>query len=480
MISVILLSIHALVVGAFLVRVLWRDDITAPARLAWFIVLLVLPYLGAVVYLLFGEISLGRTIHNRHSEVFRQLHLGGKDFVGNCDRVLSDRVERQYHAAFRTASSVDGLETTDGNTGQLMLTAKGARDRLVQDIDRATDHVHVLYYIWMTDETGTNVANALIRAAKRGVTCKAMADALGSRELVRSALWNEMTQAGVDTQIALPIKGILRTILFSRLDLRNHRKITIIDGKVTYCGSQNCADSMIRTKPGFSPWIDIMVRLEGPVVAQNQLLFASDWMLHRSDASIGEFPLFSDQEPGGFPAQVFADGPTGAQGATPQLFSVLIGQAQSTLTISTPYFVPDPVVLNALLAAARRGVKVTLVFPRKNDSWIVAAASRSFYRRLLESGLEIFEYTDGLLHAKTLTIDSAVSFIGSTNIDLRSFDLNYENDIILRDDTLTKAIEGRQREYIACAVPVTLEAVLGWSPVRRVWNNVVATMGPVL
>ena len=474
------LIVHALLLVTFTVRVLWRDDLSSSARLAWFIILMTLPYFGVVVYLLFGEISLGRTIHQRHAEVYERIHRDGAAALGNCQQNLSTSVETEYQNAFRAAASANGFQTTIGNRAELMPDAKTARSRLVEDIDNAQNHVHVLYYIWLTDETGTNVANALMRAVKRGVKCKAMADGLGSRAMIKSSLWKEMAEAGVEVEIALPFKKIFRTILFSRLDLRNHRKITVIDGRITYCGSQNCADPEFRVKPKFAPWVDIMARLEGPVVAQNQLLFASDWMLHRKDASMDEFPLHCDSIPGGFAAQVFGDGPTERQGATPQLFSLLMGQSQHELVISTPYFVPDPTVLNAILAAACRGVKVQMILPARNDSWIVAAVSRSYYRRLLEAGVEIYEYNGGLLHAKTLTTDQAVTLIGSTNMDLRSFDLNYENDILLRDDGFSKAVWNRQQAYIAQSDPVLLTDVLAWSPVRRFWNNIIATLGPVL
>ena len=158
----------------------------------------------------------------------------------------------------------------------------------------------------------------------------------------------------------------------------------------------------------------------------------------------------------------------------------MMSQAQKSLTISTPYFVPDAVVLNALLAASYRGVKVKLIVPKTNDSWIVAAASRSYYRRLLGAGIEIHEYKNGLLHAKTLTIDGLISLIGSTNLDLRSFDLNYENDILLHDKTLTGEIYVRQTEYIDNSMQVSLQDVDLWPRTLRIWYNIVATIGPIL
>ncbi len=184
--------------------------------------------------------------------------------------------------------------------------------------------------------------------------------------------------------------------------------------------------------------------------------------------------------PGGFPAQIMGDGPTERIGATPQLFANLIACAQENLTLSTPYFVPDATVLEALCSAAHRGVTVTLIFPQVNDSWFVAAASRSYYRKLLSAGCEIHEFRGGLLHAKTLVIDGKVSLVGSSNLDLRSFDLNYENNILLQDTEVTAVIRERQNDYIAQSDPVVLSQVIAWPQHRRIWNNVIATIGPVL
>lgn len=182
----------------------------------------------------------------------------------------------------------------------------------------------------------------------------------------------------------------------------------------------------------------------------------------------------------GFPAQVFADGPTERQSATPQLLTSLISQAQQTLTISTPYFVPDYSVINALCATAHRGVTVTMIFPKRNDSFVVKATSQSYYEKMLTAGIIIYEFNKGLLHAKTLTIDEQVTLIDSTNMDLRSFDLNYENNILLYDRQTTAAVRKRQQDYIAESDRVSIETVKAWSIPKRIWNHLIATIGPLL
>lgn len=473
-----ILTLHALLVLSFTLRILLRDDLTPPSRLAWFIVLNVLPYTGSVIYFLFGEIDIGNRAHQRHDEIFAEIKTKASKFMGKpCNS--NSLIKRIYRPAFQYAGSINGFHTLNGNIAQLMADSDTTLSSMIADFDAATDHIHLLYYIWLNDQTGTAIAEALMRAAQRGVTCRAMADGLGSRKLIKSSLWKQMQDAGVQLAIALPFSNLVRTLITSRIDLRNHRKITVIDSCITYSGSRNSADPEFLVKKKYAPWIDIMLRFEGPVVAQNQLLFASDWM-QATGESLDKLPLKAEVIEGGFPAQVMGVGPTERRGATPQLFSNLFACAENSLIITTPYFVPDATVLEGLCSAAHRGVKVKLIFPKKNDSWIVAAASRSYYRKLLDAGCVIYEHKQGLLHSKTLTLDGKVSLIGSSNLDLRSFDLNYENNLLLQDEAITQAITERQHFYLENSEKIKLSKVLAWPYYRRVWNNIIATVGPIL
>nr|WP_274610730.1 cardiolipin synthase [Rhodovulum imhoffii] len=470
--------VHGALVFGFTMRILLRDDLSPPARLAWFVVINLAPYFGVLIYFLFGEIDLGQKARKRHDEIFAMIRAHAAPYMGRCEDV-NTLIDPLYRPAFLYGGSINGFYPMGGNRAELLEDAAAFATRLVADIDAAQTHVHVLYYIWLEDQTGTEVARALTRAAQRGVTCRAIADGLGSRGLIRSRLWKDMKVAGVDLAVAFPLDNPFLTMLTSRIDLRNHRKITVIDGHITYCGSQNSADPEFHIKPRYAPWVDIMMRFEGPVVAQNQLLFASDWMQARGEILDG-IELKAQPVEGGFPAQVVGDGPTERRSATPQLFTTLIASARQEMILTTPYFVPDATVLDALIAAAHRGVRVGLVFPKKNDSWIVAAASRSYYRRLLEAGCVIHEFTGGLLHAKTLTIDGRVALIGSSNLDLRSFELNYENNILFQDETLTDEIRTRQASYIAQSEAVSSQEVAQWPFYVCIWNNAVATVGPIL
>ncbi len=479
MILNITIILHALLVITITQRILWRDDLSPVARLAWFIIISVFPYVGVLIYWLFGEVKLGFNADSEAQKSIARLQEYAPQVLGE-KKNLSEKIPDDYRAGFAYSQSVNGFYPVGGNTITLLPDADTTLKQMIADIDAATEQVHILYYIWLTDNTGSEIASALIRAAKRGVTCRVMVDAMGSRTLIKSDLWQAMADAGVELAVALPFDNLLKTLLFSRIDLRNHRKITVIDGKITYCGSQNCADPEFRVKAKYAPWVDIMLRLEGPIVAQNQMLFAGDWLMAKPKTPLDAFIFNTANDRGTSIATIFGDGPTERQAATPQLFATLFAQAQTELIISTPYFVPDYLVLGALCAAAHRGVKVTLIFPQRNDSFIVAATSHSYYRQLLEAGVRIHEYKPGLLHAKTLTIDGQFALIGSTNLDLRSFDLNYENNVLIYDESVVTVIKMRQLDYIDNADNVDLNSVNQWSYFRRLWNNVIATIGPVL
>ncbi len=471
--------IHVVIEIALIIRVLTRPHREPASRIAWVAVIAAVPVIGMLAYLLLGETNIGKQRVARMKQVIAGLPPMAEVTAGHQD-CAAPQIPERYQHLFATGKSINGFDPVGGNSGSLMEDSNAAIDSMVADIDAATDHVHLTFYIWLTDHNGMKMVEALKRAAARGVTCRAMADNLGSRALIRSPHWKAMQDAGVRVAVALPIGNLLLKPLHGRLDLRNHRKILVIDNRITYCGSQNCADPEFRVKARYAPWVDAMIRFEGPVVRQNQYLFASDWMSYAAeniDALLRQ-PVAAPQS--GFPALVVGTGPTFRNSAMPEMFESLFYGARQELTISTPYYVPDESMQNALCAAAWRGVKTTIIFPARNDSWIVGGASRSYYAELLEAGVAIHEYVGGLLHTKSLTLDGEITLIGSANMDRRSFDLNYENNILFYDPALTADVRARQQQYLARSNPVTREMVEAWPMPKRLWNNTLATLGPIL
>ena len=465
---------------AFIIRVLLKPYREPASRIAWVVVILVLPLLGIFGYILLGEANIGRRRVARRRKITSQLP-EPDSLARQTQRSHLCLLPERFTHLFELGKTINGFLPLGGNHSRLLKDSNDAIDAMVADIDNARETVHVMFYIWLVDTNGKKIAEALRRAAQRGVTCRALADSLGSRGMIESNIWRAMRESGVRLARALPISPPPFGLLQGRIDLRNHRKIVVIDNRVTYCGSQNCADPEFRIKPKFGPWVDLMVRFEGPIAIQNQYLFATDWM-NEVDEDLSallrqSIPAADD---GRTTALVIGSGPTIRFSAMPETFESLMYTARQELIVTTPYFVPNESMLAALCACAHRGVETTIVFPARNDSAFVAAASRSYYQYLLDAGVRIYEYTGGLLHTKSLTLDGEIALIGSANMDLRSFELNYENNILLHDSALTAEIRNRQQEYIASANPIFQHEIDGWSWQRRLANNVIALLGPVL
>jgi cardiolipin synthase len=483
-VAVGVLAIHL----ATVLRAITRPNRTPASRVAWVAVIMILPVIGVVAYLLLGETSIGPERVRRLSEAERRLAA-----PSGADAEPGDPVAASVSDLCR---SINGYGPTPGNRVVLLgdpaaSAAEPTRDsdlaikRLIEAIEAATEHVHVSFYIWLDDGNGGRVADALGAAARRGVTCRIMADALGSRAFVRGPRWRQLREAGAQLQVTLQDIPRLGSATVGRVDLRNHRKLVVIDNRIAFCGSQNCADPQFRVKPKYAPWIDILLRCEGPVVRQAQHLFLSTWIaeadeadedLYQLPAAAPEPELYDD----GVVAQMFGTGPTTPGSTMSDAFVSALYAAERELIITTPYFVPDQALLRAVCAAPRRGVETTLVVPAHNDSALVAAACRSAYPDLLSSGVRLFEYPLGLLHTKSITIDGRITLVGSANMDRRSLELNFENNLLVLDPGVAKTIRDRQLGYLSESTGIEEKTVDNWPFRARLVNNAIGMASPVL
>ncbi len=367
---------------AFIVRVLLRTHRDPASRIAWIAVILALPVVGMAAYLLLGETNIGRD-RVEHMKAILAARPDIASTPGFDAAAGRPDIPERYLGLFKVGHSISGFEAVGGNQARLMADSNATIDAMVADIDKATRHVHVLFYIWMPDNNGRKFAEALCRAAARGVACRAMVDDLGSRLLINSDLWTAMEAAGVKLGRALRIGNQLLRVFAgkdrsSQLHPQDPRSSTT---RSLYCGSQNCADPEFRTKAKFAPWVDAVMRFTGPIVRQNQYLFAADWMAYNNeDLRAVLLEPIEPPEPG-FAAQVVASGPTGRYSAASEMFETLMYSARRELFITTPYYVPNDAMQAALCAAANRGVETTIIFPARNDDRAVQATSRKLLRR---------------------------------------------------------------------------------------------------
>ncbi|MDO5370589.1 cardiolipin synthase [Paracoccus sp. (in: a-proteobacteria)] len=469
------IMLHAVAALAVSARVLMRPRLEPPVRLAWLLVIVVLPLAGILGYLLFGEIRLRRGYLQTRRHV--RDRLGGHWRRGRHD--LAGALPDHAEPVIRCAHAVGGFPAVAGNDLHLLPEDDSALDAIAAEIDAARDHVHLLFYIWLPDRSGGRIADAAIRAAERGVTVRVIVDAVGSRLLVRSAHWERMRAAGVECHAAYPVVYPLLQVLFQRIDLRNHRKIVVVDNAVAFTGSRNCADMAFAIKPRFAPWIDILVRIEGPVVRQMQTAFLADWMSYTGQ-DLGHMLDVAPPSQGRAIAQVIATGPDRRQASMSDTITTLIHSARHHLTITTPYYVPQAPLDSAIRTVARRGVRVTLILPERNDSLFVNATSEGLWYALLSAGVEMRLFQPGLIHSKIITVDGRMAMLGSANLDRRSFELNYELNLVVVDEALTAELDERQRSYVARARPLTLAEVRRWPWWRRLRNNILALAAPLL
>jgi cardiolipin synthase len=456
---------------------LLRRRASSPTTLAWIVVILALPVVGTVLYLLVGEVRLGGRRITRHLEIVKRIQ-SSVPFTAAASGAVRPTISSDHQHLAVLAEAVGDNDPLGGNSLTLMGETDLFVQALVDDIDSAQHHCHLLFYIFLTDFTGKRVAEALMKAAARGVDCRVLVDAVGSKMFTRSSLRKRMEQAGV--RVVEALKAHPLRMLFARIDLRNHRKIAVIDGVIGYTGSQNIADSEFAIKPRFAPWVDAMVRIVGPVVWDLQMLFVEDWFLDTDESLEHLLNIQPLTQGDGVVAQIIGTGPNSYNEAMRQLLQAAFHTAREELILTTPYFVPDDATLAALCTAARRGVRTTLVVPARNDSPLVAAASRSNYQQLLESGVTIHEYQRGLLHAKTITIDRSVGLIGSANLDRRSFELNFEVNLVVYDSDFAGQLRFLQTAYISDSRPVDASAWSRRSTAVKVWHNAAGTLSPLL
>ncbi len=444
-ISTALLATHWLIVVALSIRVIVRR-IPIGFAMAWLAVIFALPFAGAALYLLFGERRLGRERRARTDRL--------RPGLAAWQERLATAAHHPVHATAalldRLAGRALGFPTLAANELDLLDGYEAIFDAIIADIDRARATCHMGFYIWFEGGRANDVVDALVRAAGRGVECRVLADAVGSKVFLRGARVGLLRGAGVKVVTALPT-GLVRS-LFVRADLRNHRKVVVIDGEVAYTGSQNLVDPRhFKQGAGVGPWVDAVARVRGPAVGVLAGVFLYDWCVETGEAF--EPPPPPEPEPAeargdGSAAQVVPSGPGHHPETIHQLLLSAIYAARRELVLTTPYFVPDESILTALLSVAQSGVDVTLIVPAENDSFLVRYASVAPFDELLAAGVRIALFKGGLLHTKAITIDREVAVFGSVNLDMRSLWLNFEISLFVYDKGFAERLRALQGEYL--------------------------------
>jgi cardiolipin synthase A/B len=479
--------------------VLLRRETRPMAALAWILGLISLPILGVVLWWLMGRTHLERrrrswarskeAMDESLAHVRESMELSGRAGEHAQDGGARAATDRTLY--LREDEGI--FPTTEGNRIEVFSSGREAFDAFEDAIRGATDHIHFQFYIWRRDEVGRRFRDLLADKAREGVEVRVLYDAVGGAP-VKHGFMDPLIEAGAK------VESFLDLVFFEsqlRINFRNHRKIIVIDGEVGFTGGVNIGEE-------YNDWLDLAFRLDGPVVWQLQEVFAEDWYFASGEdlASRRYFKPFDavctvadeetdeaeqareevvvapvDEE---VSARIIASGPDNRQSAIANLFFLAITRAEERILITTPYFVPDQALLMAIKTAVIRGVDVRLLTPGKSDIPIAQAAGRSYYAELLEAGVHIYEYEDRVLHAKAIVIDEQWSIIGSANMDIRSFLLNFEANAVLKSRTINAYLAKLFERHLERSTEMSLQAYQTRRLDKRLIESTARLFSPLL
>ena len=472
---------------AILRIVLQRREPTA--TLAWVLGIFFFPYVGVLLYILVGRRRLNRQIKRRHARALEvQPHLQRlKEQVADLELEeanephITDRYKieipdlPEHRDMVEMTNGMGCRPPTCGNEVRLLVDAEEKYPALAKAMEQATDHIHLLYYIYESDKTGKMFRDILVKKAREGVMVRLLTDGVGSYGT--DDFMTPLVEAGGKHAEFLPVGTFSR---HWHPNLRNHRKIAVIDGKIGFTGGINVGDEYTGRKRGVGPWRDTHIRLCGPAVHHLQEIFTEDWFF-ATGVELPEdrwYPEPTVQGP--HTVQIIASGPDTDTHPIRRIFFGAVTMARERIFLTTPYFIPDQPLLVALETAALRGVQVKLLLPERSDMRLVHHAGRSYYDQLLKNGVQIYEYRRGILHAKSMVVDSGWATVGSANMDVRSFRLNFESNAVIYGEDFARQLATQFQRDLAGARRITMESLKNKKMSARMAESLARVLSPVL
>lgn len=423
-----LVLLYAIVVIASVVVVL-RENRNPIRALSWVIALIFLPGIGLVFYLFFGRSLKGLHMISRHNKR-KLMH----DHTPRKIDINTLNLPPEQRTLIRLAHTLCRAPFTVNNEISIFTDGASKFEALKKDLRGAKHSILLQYYIFLDDKIGTEIAEILMEKARQGVRVMVMYDHVGSFSAKRS-FFKKMQAAGVDTH---PFFKVTFPQLANRINWRNHRKIVVIDSEVGYIGGMNIADRYVYGPEEGEVWRDTHFRMKGDIVESLIYSFAIDWNFLKKQPvlpSVIPPPVDFSNTTG---VQLVTSGPTGSWNNLSMVFLKAIASAKKTILIQTPYFLPTDALLSALQAAALSKVDVRIMMPEKTDSVLLHYASFSYITQCLKAGIKVYLYEPGMLHAKAMIVDDELVTAGSTNFDFRSFENNFECNLLIYDSALNR------------------------------------------
>ena len=441
------------------------------ATLAWVWSILLFPYAGAIVYFMIGTERMKR-------RRLRRIPPKGLPQHGESTRAKTqiDAAPPTVRALFTGLANINRIPLSTADHADLLIDASGFYPRLREAIRTARDHIHIEFFIWRDDSQGSEFVALLAEAARRGVKVRLLLDQIGCLGVGRRFFQPIVDAGGMFSWFySLPLLRHWRFV-----NMRNHRKLQIIDGELAFVGGMNIGEEYAKPRGNPEYWRDAQIELRGHVVTHLQEVFATDWLFataERIDA-LEYYP--SVERAGGSLCQVIAGGPDLPREPIPKSLVAVLNAAQSRVWIATGYFVPDILVLAALQLCAARGVDVRLLISEKSDHPLLVEVGRSYYEELLRFGVRVFEYSEGINHAKTTLLDDDWLMIGSANSDNRSMRLNFELNVLVQSPAVAGELEVMLREDFAVSREITLVDFSKRPLRRRLLEAALRPLAPLL
>lgn len=445
------------------------------SSVAWILMIVALPVLGGLLFLVFGINRVERKAVGMKRQTRRVLG----PILPELSKFESSPVNSREplgNGLLRMATQINLMPATFGNDIEILTETPRTLTLIEEAIAAAKETLHLEYYIWRPDRTGTRLRDMLIQKAREGVAVRFLYDGIGSFTLSRRFL-RPMRDAGILVAAFLPGRAFLHRW---SVNLRSHRKILVVDGRVGFTGGMNIGDEYLGKNPHLGFWRDTHLRMHGPAVVQLQQVFVEDWLFATNEElSLAEvFPPPTTS--GDVVAQVLVGEPIGDLSTFHSVLFAAINDARKQILLTASYFVPPESLVTSLETAARQGVRVRLLLSSRSTFFWTLAAGRSYYESLLRAGVEIFEYQHGLLHAKTLTIDGQWSLVGTANFDTRSLFLNFEVGVAVYDERFASQLESQFERDIAHASRISLDAWLERPESHVLFENIWRLFAPVL
>lgn len=437
------------------------------ATLSWLLIVIFLPYIGAILYIFFGIPRLKKMVDVKlKSDVNLDIY-----------KYYNELEEFNNSVRGHSITSVTGCKPQLCSNLELLTNAEEKYLKLREDISGAKHYIFFEYYVFRQDETGKFFINLLTEKAKEGVKIYFIYDGIGAMGLSLKNTLKPLEKAGGKTGVFLSLFS-LKTV--SKLNFRNHRKIVIIDGKICYTGGINIGDEYVGRTSKSGKWHDIHIKFSGDAVYSVAEIFAKDWYFVNNERLDNLIKEYEKERGGDTTIQVVSSGP---DQKTPLIYNALltaISMAKEKIDIITPYLIPDQPLVELLKNLSMRGIKIRLILPGKSNHPLVAAAGKSYYEELMEAGVEIYETKNSMLHAKIVIIDGYWCTVGSTNMDTRSFRLNFELDIVVYSKSFSKKINILIENYLMLSTKKDYEHFAKRNYILRLFEGICRALSPVM